>query len=233
VDVGEMQRKLSQWAEEEHDRKIKDLYSLLCNMDWLKVAHEHVNTNAGRQTAGVDGVTMRDFNEDTEKHLSKLREDLKAKVFEPMPVRRAYIPKAHGKKRPLGIPTIADRIVQEALRMILEPIWEADFHNRSYGFRPNRCTNDATAYLFNRLVGHVGAQYQWVIEGDITSYFDTIPHRKLMKMVKKRIADKNICNLLWKFLRAGVLKQQEREETLSGTPQGGIRTLPTKLQNFC
>ena len=115
--------------------------------------------------------------------------------------------------------------------MILEPIWGADFSNRSYGFRPNRSTYDAIAYLSNHLVGP-GWVYQWVIEGDITSYFDTIPHRSLIKAVKKRVADRDIRDLLWKFLRAGVMDQGNTKETLTGTPQGGIVTLPTKLPTF-
>ena len=226
-----MQRKLSQRAEKEPEHQFGDLYSLLCHKEWLREAHTHVNTNAGRQTPGLDGVAMRTFNEHLEANLRKLREHLKAKVFEPLPVRRVYIPKANGKRRPLGIPPIVDRIVQEALRMILEPIWEADFSNHSYGFRPNRSTYDAIAYLGNRLAGQ-GWIYQWVIEGDISGYFDTIPHRRLIKAVKKRVADKEIHNLLWKFLHTGAFEQDIFMETLAGTPQGGIVTPPTILPTF-
>src|SRR2546430_7471636 len=217
-----MQRKLSQKAEKEIEHQFENLYSLLCNEDWLRVAHKHVNTNRRRETAGIDGESMCTFNKDLEVNLGKLREQLKAKTFEPLPVRRVYIPKANGKKRPLGIPGIRDRIVQEALRMILEPIWEADFSKYSYGFRPNRSTYNAIAHIANRLTGRSGEMYQWVIEGDIASYFDAIPHRRLMKAIKKRVADRNIRDLLWKFLRAGVMYQGKYEETLTGTPQGGI-----------
>jgi RNA-directed DNA polymerase len=222
VHVGEMQKKLSQWATEDADRKITDLYSLLCNAEWLRVAHRHVNANQGRETAGIDGETMQRFNENLEANLETLRALLKAKAFEPVPVNRMYIPKPDGRKRPLGILTIRDRIVQEALRMILEPIWEAHFSNRSYGFRPNRSTYDAIAYLSNRLADYQGQGFQWVIEGDIASYFDTIPQRRLIKAIKKKVADRDIRALLWKFLRAGVMYRGIRTDTLTGTPQGGI-----------
>jgi RNA-directed DNA polymerase len=177
VDVGEMQTKLSQWATEDPMKRFTDLYSLLCNEVWLRVAHHSVNTNQGRETAGIDGETMSQFNGNLDGNLEILRELLRTKTFEPQPVRRVYIPKANGKKRPLGIPGIRDRIVQEALRMTLEPIWEADFSQRSYGFRPNRSTYDAISYLSTRLASYTANTYQWVIEGDISSYFDTIPHR--------------------------------------------------------
>jgi len=217
-----MQKKLGQWATENPTEQRRELYNLLCNEVWLQVAYRHVNANQGRETAGIDGETMSHFNGNLEGNLEELRQLLKAKTFEPVPVHRVYIQKADGKKqRPLGIPTIRDRIVQEALRMILEPIWEADFSQRSYGFRPNRSTYNAIAYISSRLTGN-GSSYQWVIEGDITSYFDTIPHRRLIKAVQKRVADRDSRALLWKFLRAGVMYQKVLSETLTGTPQGGI-----------
>lgn len=153
MDVGEMQRKLSQWAIENPEDQYRELYHLLCNEVWLRVAHHTVNANQGRETAGIDGHTMNNFNGDVDGNIRRLREALTAHTYEPMPVRRVYIPKTHGKKRPLGIPTIDDRIVQEALRMALEPIWEADFSVYSYGFRPNRSTYDAITYLWRRLTG--------------------------------------------------------------------------------
>ena len=167
-----MQRKLSQRATEEPEHTFNNLYNLLCNAVWLRVAYHKVNSNQGRETAGIDGVSMSNFNGELDGNLEKLRQLLKAKTFEPQPVRRVYIPKANGKKRPLGIPGIRDRIVQETLRMILEPIWEADFSQRSYGFRPNLSTYDAISYLSSRLTGNMGRGYQWVIEGDIASYLD-------------------------------------------------------------
>jgi RNA-directed DNA polymerase len=104
VDVSEMQRKLSQWATDDPTKRLVDLYSLLCNEGWLRVAHHSVNTNAGRETAGIDGKTMSNFNGDVDGNIKRLSEALKTKTFEPMPVRRTYIPKSNGKKRPLGIP---------------------------------------------------------------------------------------------------------------------------------
>src|SRR5688572_2531926 len=137
-----MQRKLSQWAERDHNHRFFDLYHLLYDRDWLRLAHDYVSENAGSQTAGYDDVTMSNFDERLDENLTQLAEELKAGSFEPLPVRRVYISKANGKLRPLGIQTIRDRIVQEALRMILEPIYEADFSQFSFGFRPNRRTMD-------------------------------------------------------------------------------------------
>jgi len=217
-----MQRKLSQWATDDPTKRFVDLYSLLCNEEWLRVAAHETLKNSGSETAGIDHVTKSNFVGDYDGNIKRLLEALTTKTFEPMPVRRVYIPKPNSeKKRPLGIPILQDRIVQEALRMILEPIWEADFSRHSYGFRPNRGTYDAIAYIGNHLTGN-GRSYQWVIEGDIASSFDTIPHRRLIKAVKKRVADRNIRDLLWKFLRAGVMYHNEVQETKTGTPQGGI-----------
>jgi RNA-directed DNA polymerase len=167
---------------------------------------------------------MKVFEEDLEKNLQKLGESLKAGKFEPLPVRRRTIKevKADGrtKERPLGIPTIQDRIVQEALRMILEPIFEVDFSRNSYGFRPNRCTKDAIAYIGLRLTNpHT---YGWVIEGDIQAFFDTIDHLKMRRLVERRIKDKRLMSIIWKFLKAGVMEQGNVQNTLLGTPQGGI-----------
>jgi len=200
-----MQKKLSLTAQEKPEHKFGELYSLLCNEVWLRVAAQETLKNKGSKTAGIDGMTQSNFLGNFDGYLTELKETLKAQTFEPLPVRRVYIPKANSeKKRPLGIPILFDRIVQNTLRMILEPIWESDFSIHSYGFRPNRSTYDAISAIYLQLIGSKWT-YQWIIEGEIASYFDTIPHQKLIKVVKKRVADKDIHEGLWRFLRAGVM----------------------------
>jgi RNA-directed DNA polymerase len=226
VDVGERQTKLSRWAEQDKARCFEDLFNLLYDDNWLRTAQVHVRQNAGSRTAGCDGVVMRYFEEKLEENLKRIKEDLKSSGFEPQPVRRTYIreSKTGGrvKMRPLGIPAIRDRIVQEALRMVLEPIWEADFSRHSYGFRPNRSTKDAVAYLGARLTSGKSMAYGWVVEGDIQSFFDTINHQKLMRLVQRKVRDKRILSLLWKFLRAEIMEQGNLRHSILGTPQGGI-----------
>lgn len=218
MNIGELQRSLCRKAAQEPEHRFGDLFNLTFHSEWLRLAHDHVAQNAGSKTAGCDGVVMADFDADLEGNLRKLADSLKSGSFEARPVRRVYIPKANGKKRPLGIPSVRDRIVQEAVRMILEPIFEADFLQDSYGFRPNRCTMDAVKHLWP----HLMQRYHWVIEGDISSYFDTIHHRKLMKLLARRIADGRLLDLIWQFLRAGVMERGLFKKTELGTPQGGI-----------
>ena len=225
MNVSDLQRKLSLWAEQDKDRKFYGLYKLMLHEKWLETAHDHVKRNRGRVTPGTDGITMKDFDEDLEGNLQRLQQDLKAGTFEPFPVRRVTLreikPDGRIKHRPLGIASIRDRIVQEALRMTLEPIFEADFHDRSYGFRPNRRTMDAIAYIRQRLVSR-HSTYFWVIEGDISSYFDTICHRRLLRLVRRRVKDEKLLDLIWKFLRAGVMEGKLFRDTQRGVPQGGI-----------
>jgi len=175
MNVSELQRKLSTWAEQDEERKFHGLYKLITDADWINTAYSHVKRNRGSRTAGMDGVDIRAFDRNREANLATLRQDLKAGTFEPSPVRGVTLletkPDGRVKTRPLGISTLRDRIVQEALRMILEPIFEADFSAHSFGFRPNRCTMDAVAYLAHRIKPGPG-RYYWVIEGDISSYFD-------------------------------------------------------------
>ena len=220
MNVGEMQRKLSEWATQDKERKFYGLYDLLYDRDWLRLAHDYVKQNAGSITAGCDGINMEIFDENLEENLQRLTGELQSETFKPSPVRRVYIPKPNGKTRPLGIPSIKDRIVQEALRMALEPIFEADFSPYSFGFRPTRRTMDAIKCITWSTQEH--KKYFWIIEGDISSYFDTIYHRKLLRLVGKRIKDKKILELVWKFLRSGVMEKRTFRDTTLGTPQGGI-----------
>src|SRR5262245_40834470 len=178
MNVGEMQRKLSLWAEQNKERRFYGLYRLLYDRDWLRLAHDYVKQNAGSVTAGCDGINIKLYDERLEDNLDRLTVELKSENFEPYPVRRVYIRKANGKYRPLGIASIRDRIVQEALRMILEPVYEADFSQYSFGFRPNRCTMDVIKCL--TWSTQEQKKFFWIVEGDISSYFDTICHRKLI-----------------------------------------------------
>jgi len=230
VNVGEMQRKLSLWATQNKEHRFFDLYHLLYDKEWLQLAHAYVSRNSGSKTAGCDGINMRIFDEKLEDNLQQLAQELKSEDFEPQPVRRVYIPKANGKYRPLGIAAIRDRIVQEAVRMILEPIYEADFSQYSYGFRPNRCTMDAISSI--QKWTHGLSKYYWIIEGDLSAYFDTIHHRRLVKVLRQRIRDKKLIRLIWKFLRAGVMEGKLFKDTTLGVPQGGIVTPPTMLQKL-
>ncbi len=219
-----MQRKLSQWATQDKGHRFYDLYHLLYDETWLRLAHDHVAQNAGSITAGCDGINMRQFDEQLEENLQRLAVELKAETFAPHPVRRVYIrkekPDGRIKLRPLGIPAIRDRIVQEALRMILEPIYEADFSSYSFGFRPNRSTIGALSYIAR--VTNEKTKFFWVIEGDISSYFDTISHKKLLKLLRHRVQDEKILRLLKRFLQAGVMEGKLFKDTTTGTPQGGI-----------
>jgi RNA-directed DNA polymerase len=220
VNIGEMQRKLSQWATQAKEFRFFDLYHLLYDKEWLRLAHDYVSQNAGSRTAGCDGIDMRRFDMGLEENLQSLSQALRAGTFEPDPVRRTYIPKPNGKERPIGIPSIKDRIVQEALRMVLEPIFEADFSQYSFGFRPNRRTMDAIMRIQWSTMER--KKFFWVIEGDISSYFDTINHRKLLRFIARRVRDKKILQLIKKFLQSGVMERRTFRDTILGTPQGGI-----------
>jgi RNA-directed DNA polymerase len=228
MNIGEMQRLLSRKAEGTPDHKFDDLFSLVCRKDWLRLASDYVAQNIGNKTAGCDGIDMGEFEEDLEGNLGRLRSAIQSETFVACPVRRVYIPKPNGKVRPLGIPTIRDRVVQEAVRMVLEPIYEARFSQYSFGFRPNRCTMDAIKCI--TWTTQENKKFFWIIEGDIAAYFDTINHRKLMRLLRKRVSDERLLNLIWKFLRAGVMERKLFKDTTLGTPQGGIITPPTILR---
>lgn len=184
----------------------------------LQSAFQKVWRNGG--SAGADAQTVAHFGRRAEEELQRLHEQLRLGTYRPQPVRRAWIPKPGSiEKRPLGIPAVRDRIVQGALRHVLEPIFETDFAEHSYGFRPGRGAKDALRRVDTLLkAGHV-----WVVDADLKSYFDTIPHDRLLALVTERVADGRVLALVERFLRAGVLEEaQGWQPTERGTPQGGV-----------
>jgi RNA-directed DNA polymerase len=215
-----IQAKLHRWAREQPHRRFDDLFNLVCDPAFLLVAWARVRSNKGARSAGVDGQSaayveamgVRGF-------LDRLRSALRDRSFRPLPVRERMIPKAGGKKRRLGIATITDRVVQASLKLVLEPVFEADFLPCSYGFRPNRRTHDAVAevrFLASR-------SYEWIVEGDIKACFDEISHCALLDRVRARVGDKRVLALVKAFLKAGILTEDRAlEETSAGTPQGSI-----------
>ncbi|MEX1134711.1 MAG: group II intron reverse transcriptase/maturase, partial [Acidimicrobiia bacterium] len=216
-----MQTKLHQWAMADPSRCFDDLANLVYDPAFLVVAWNRVRTNKGARTAGVDGIAPRSVGSGVEKLLGGLRDDLKVCRFVPQRVREKTIPKASGKVRRLGIPTVADRVVQASLKLVLEPIFEADFKPCSYGFRPKRRAQDAIAEI--HYLGSPNRNYEWVFEADIEACFDEIDHTALMGRVRRRIGDKRVLGWVKAFLRAGILTEEgHNRKTITGTPQGGI-----------
>lgn len=221
--VSQMQAKLHRWAATDDGRRFDDLFNFVYDPATLLVAFERVAGNRGARTAGVDGLTAASVAErvGVPGFLEGLRDALKAGTFRPLPVRERVIPKSggSGKVRKLGIPTIADRVVQAACKLVLEPIFEACFLPVSYGFRPKRRAQDAIAEI--HMFGSRG--YQWVLDADIEACFDRIEHTALLDRVRARIKDKRVLALVKAFLKAGVLSEQAGlQESDTGTPQGGI-----------
>jgi len=221
--VAEMQAKLHRWAAADAGRRFDDLFNFVHDPATLHVAFDRVAGNRGAHTPGVDGLTAADVEQiiGVPGFLDELRAQLKAGTFTPLPVRERVIPKpgGSGKVRKLGIPTTADRVVQAALKLVLEPIFEADFLPVSYGFRPMRCAHDAVAEI--QRYGTKG--YRWVLDADIEACFDTIAHPALMDRVRTRVKDKRVLALVKAFLKAGVLTEtRQYEDSFTGTPQGGI-----------
>jgi RNA-directed DNA polymerase len=219
--VREIQTKLHRWARDDPHRRFDDLFNLVADSGFLLVAWDRVRGNKGAATAGVDGQTAASIAtwKGVEEFLDELRCQLKGRSFTPLPVRERMIPKAGGKLRALGIATVRDRVVQASLKLVLEPIFEADFHPCSYGFRPKRRAHDAIAEA--RLL--TSRSYEWVVEGDITACFDEISHPALMGRVRDRVGDKRVLALVKAFLKAGVLGEDGAlRDNDTGTPQGGI-----------
>jgi RNA-directed DNA polymerase len=219
--VLEIQSKLNKWAQDDQDRRFTDLHNLVCDPATLQVAWQRVRANRGSRSAGVDGDTAYyvEHRLGVQQLLAGLREELRSGSYRPLPVRERMIPKRGGKLRRLGIATIRDRVVQAAVKLVLEPIFEVDFKPCSYGFRPGRRAQDAIAevhYLTSR-------SYEWIVEADIEACFDELDHSAILDRVRRRIADKRVLALVKAFLKAGIMTEHGNlEAQLTGTPQGGI-----------
>jgi RNA-directed DNA polymerase len=221
-EITRIQRCFARKAKAQPTYRFRDLYSLVWEPSFLEVALDRVLANKGSRSAGVDGVSVKDFQDPAyrEQFILTLSQELKGKTFRPSPGRRVYIPKSKGKRRPLGILTIRDRVVQMLLKMLLEPIFETDFLECSYGFRPGRRTMDCLVPIWRHVTR--SSKHYWVVEGDIRACFDAVNHRILLGLLRKRIVDKDVLRLIEAFLKAGVMEGQLFQRTEIGTQQGGI-----------
>ena len=223
--VERLRTKLYEKAKREPDFRFYSLYDKVCWIETLERAYRQAKANAG--AAGIDGIRFEDIESlGVDRWLAELRQELVEETYRPQPVRRVMIPKPGGGERPLGIPTIRDRVVQTAVVLFLEPIFEADFEDNVYAYRPERSAHDALAEVQKRL--YEGKQH--VVDADVAQYFDTIPHADLLQSVARRVADGKILHLLKLWLKSPVEEKDERgsrrmtggKKSKQGTPQGGV-----------
>lgn len=218
--IRDFQRKLYLKAKREKKFRFYSLYDKIMSKRFINEAYQQVKAKGG--AAGIDGITIQEIEKrGRDKYLEEIIEELKERTYKPSPVRRVYIPKANGKKRPLGIPTIKDRIVQTSCKMVIEPIFEADFEDSSYGYRPQRSAHDAIKAIKRCLKSGQTKVY----DADIESFFQNIPHHKLLILIGMRISDSKVIHLIKMWLKAPVEDKGRMEggkRNKKGTPQGGV-----------
>ena len=196
------------------------LMEQILSKDNLNAAYLQVVRNKG--AAGVDGMSVEELGPYLSENGENIREQMGTRKYKPQPVRRVEIPKPDGGVRKLGVPTVADRYVQQAVAQVLTPIFEEQFHDHSYGFRPNRCAQQAVLKALEMMNdGH-----NWIVDIDLAKFFDTVDHDKLMTIFGRTIKDGDVISLVRKFLASGVMIDDEYEDTIVGTPQGGLCGAP-------